>query len=138
MDNLIFEKIWIDSNPIEDLFQIKISGINDRITMSSEVYAQTSHMNELKYGAKNILSNPFSVTMGCDGDSWINCVKLSFTSNARGIILISVYMSTWADEDMNDTAHFTLLTDVASLDTFSSKLSQICSGPIGEIVRLHD
>jgi len=47
VDNLIFEKIRIDSNPIEDFFKIRVTDNNDRITMSSEVYAQTYNIKDL-------------------------------------------------------------------------------------------
>ena len=134
MDNLIFEKIWIDG--FEDLFLIKVSANNDRITMYSEVYAQSFMVSEFQNGAKNILEKSFTIKMGNDDDSEIDCVKLSFVSNKRGVISVSVFMKTYAYENKNDTAHFTIMTDIASLDRFSSELKQIPKGDIGVKVQL--
>ena len=142
MNNLSFEKIWIDSNPIEDFFQIKVIANNDRITMSSEVYAYTDKIKEFQSGVHNILIRPFSIVIGNDDNSNIDCVKFSLKSNKRGLVSILVFMKTCnyenIDERINDTAEFTILADVASLDRFSSGLTQIAEGKVGERVQLHD
>ena len=139
MDNLIFEKIWIDSNPFEDLFQIKVTASNERITMFSEVYAQTKSIAGLQKEIENLLLKPFEIVWGNnDDDSDSDCVRFSVTANKRGRATITVFMKTHTFEDKNDTASFAISTDISSLDRFSSELKQIADGEIGVKVQLHD
>lgn len=137
MDNLIFEKTWIDSNLVEDLFQIKVIANNDGITMSSEVYAQTCHLNSFQNGVKNIHISPFSTVMGNNDDNNLDFVKFKFVSDKRGIVFVSIYMKARANENENNTANFSISTDIASLDRFSLELKKIAEGKIGERAQLH-
>ncbi len=141
MDNLVFEKIWIDSNPVEDLFQIRVTANNDKVTMSSEVFAQTVDVNDFQSGTHDILNKPFSIVIGNDDNSNIDCVKFCFTSGKTGRVSILIFMKTCNYENpdgrSNDTAQFTIVTDIASLDRFSLELHRIANGEIGERVQLH-
>lgn len=143
MDNITFKKIWIDSNPAEDFFQLKVTASNSGITMSSNVYAQSRGLIRLQKGTRKILKKPYSITMGNDDDSYIGCVKLSFSSNKRGVVEVSIFMKSRVDNaakdnKANDTASFQVFSDVASLDRFAKNLNQIIKGDIGASVSLHE
>lgn len=133
MDNLAFEKIYID----DYFYQLRIIANNDRITMSANVYTQTHHINEFQVGVKDILVKPFTIVMGNDDESEIDCVRLTANSNKRGNVTISIYMKTRADEQVNDKAYFTISTDVSSLDRFASNLNAIDQGVVGAKIQLH-
>ncbi len=137
MDNIIFEKIWID--PIEDFFELKVMAYNDRITMvAHHVYAVSTDIHKIQSGAKEILKGPFSIDLGYDDDSSVDCVKLSFVPNKLGRVLVLIYMKTDSYEDKKDKANFTIETEISSLDRFASELEKILEGDIGVKVQLHD
>ena len=143
MDNLSFEKIWIDDNPYDSIFQVKISASNDRICMSSNVYMQPLNLLELADGIFNLLDTPFEIEFGNNDDSCLDWVVLNFIADKRGRVRIKTYMKSNAGQDLdgtaaNDTATFHIDTELASLDEFSRCLSTISVGEIGAMIALTD
>lgn len=129
MDNIIIKKIWADS--VEDFFEIAVTATNDRITMTAQVYAHTRKFIDIKKRAKKILDKPFSYEYTCTDN-----LELNFRVDKRGVVIIKVCMT--SDAEYNDTAKFTVLTDVASLDRFASKLVLLGKGELGTKILLHE
>ena len=133
MDNIVFEKIWIDET--EDFFEIKVTARNDRVMMSSSGYATSKMIRELQQGIKDILKRPFSVEFSNSHDSR---VRFSFLPDVRGTVYISIFMKNETNCSTTETATFTVQTEVALLDRFSQKLDRIIEGDVGEIAYLVD
>jgi hypothetical protein len=137
MDNIIFEKVWIDSNPIEDFFQIKMFCSNERISMESAVYTNSKQLKALSEKINKLPQKSFCEVFGNDDDSNIDCVAFDIRCLKTGKVIINVKMKSMVDTETNDKASFVLKTDLAVLDEFSNEFNSINSGNIGTVIELN-
>jgi hypothetical protein len=137
--NVIFEKIWIDDNPNECFFQIRITANNSKIWMTTDVYSDEFRLHMITDGIKDLLETPFEIAFGdTSEDNDLDGIILRFAADKKsGHVGINIFMKTHIGNNIQ-RANFDVFTDLASLDEFALSMEKIINGEIGTVVSLSD
>ena len=141
MDNIIIEKIWNDSDIVNNsLFEIKLTCINEYININENVYLDNSISKKISDKIEKYIKTnkemyyEINIKKGyTDGFS----IKILPYDNT-GHILIEMKMEIADNNRKLHYATFYIKTEIGLLENFGRKIKDIINLDIGECIKLNN
>ena len=141
MDNIIIEKIWNDSDIVNNsLFEIKLNCINEYININENVYLDNSISKKISDKIEKYIKTnkemyyEINIKKGyTDGFS----IKILPYDNT-GHILIEMKMEIADNNRKLHYATFYIKTEIGLLENFGRKIKDIINLDIGECIKLNN
>lgn len=142
MDNLIFEKIWID----EGFFEVKITAISKSKLSDEEII---KIINNIYISNQEIVNFYEKLSMflekKCNEFTWKNFSEPNiylhlFYNDNLGHVTVEIYMKLDGEEFVNEkyNCYFPIKTEIGLLDNFANGLKNFNTSDVGYTVKLVD
>ena len=141
MNNIIIEKIWNDSDIVNNgLFEIKLNCINEYININENVYLDKSISKDISKSIENYINTNketfYEINMKKGYTSGFT-MKI-FPYDLTGHILIEMKMEINDNNDKLHYATFYIKTEIGTLESFGKKIKNISDLAVGEFIKLYN
>ena len=141
MDNIIIEKIWNDSDIVNNqLFEIKLTCINEYINISENIYMDNNIAKNISKKIENFIKTNretyYEMNMEKKSTSGFS-IKI-FPHDSTGHILIEMKLEVNDNSDKLHYATFYIKTEISLLENFGKKIKDIIKLKKGEKIKLYD
>jgi hypothetical protein len=141
MNNIIIEKVWNDSDIINnELFEIKLTCINEYISINEKIYMDNNIAKNISKKLENYIKTNketyYEMNMKKGYTSGF-AIKI-FPCDVTGHILIEMKMEITDNSEKLHYATFYIKTEIGTLEIFNKKLENIIKLEIGEKIKLYN
>ena len=138
IDNIIFRKIWQDS----DMFEVQVICSSSVVTVTSKIYVSDSLIDELIFQIKQFLGGNNSEGMWANenkGNDYATCVSFRFLNKDKlGHIVIEVFAEIEDGGDYTDhNCCFYIKTEYGLLMNFCENLVKFKKNSAGYEIQLN-
>lgn len=141
MDNIIIEKIWNDSDIVNNqLFEIKLTCINEYININENIYMDNNIAKKISKKIENYIKmNKQTYYEMNIQKGYANGFEIKiFPCDIKGHVLIEMKMEITDNSEKIHRATFYIKTELGLLENFGNKLKDIIKLEIGEKIKLYN